>query len=368
MRQDEDGREGPPLQGRAAWIRLGGIGLVLAGLAGGFAYAGGWLSPGRLSPQRVVAQLEAGSGPQPGFRRNHAKGLCVTGDFTASGAGAEWSRAAVFAPGAVSAVLGRFALAGGNPYAPDAAVPVRSLALQFTAPDGAVWRSGMNSIPVFPVRDAAAFYALQQASAPDPATRRPDPARLQAFLAAHPETVRASAAIRAAPQSSGFGNGTYRGLNAFLFVDAAGRQTPVRWELRPDQAFAPFDPAAEPQRDGLFAGLAAELGRAPLRWRLVATLAGPGDPTNDASTPWPADRRQVELGTLSLTAAQSEDDGACRDINYDPLVLPAGIAASDDPLLSARSAAYARSAALRDGEAKRPSAISPAAAAGRTTP
>ena len=45
---------------------------------------------------------------------------------------------------------------------------------------------------------------------------------------------------------------------------------------------------------------------------------------------------------LTVMALQGEDTGACRDVNFDPLVLPAGIAASDDPLLSARSAAYSR--------------------------
>ncbi len=36
-------------------------------------------------------------------------------------------------------------------------------------------------------------------------------------------------------------------------------------------------------------------------------------------------------------------DGPCRDINYDPLILPDGIEASADPLLAARSAVYALS-------------------------
>jgi len=43
-------------------------------------------------------------------------------------------------------------------------------------------------------------------------------------------------------------------------------------------------------------------------------------------------------------------EGKCNDINYDPLILPDGIAASDDPLLNARSAAYAKSYNLRTRE------------------
>jgi catalase len=49
-----------------------------------------------------------------------------------------------------------------------------------------------------------------------------------------------------------------------------------------------------------------------------------------------------------------------RDINFDPLVLPNGIAPSDDPLLSSWSAAYSQSFTRRESEHKDPSAISPA--------
>jgi len=91
------------------------------------------------------------------------------------------------------------------------------------------------------------------------------------------------------------------------------------------------------------------------------TLGRPGDPTDDATRPWPAGRSQIDAGTVTIDAASSEDDGRCTSVNYDPLVLPSGIEPSDDPLLSARSAAYARSFTLRAGEEheKPPSAVTP---------
>jgi catalase len=73
------------------------------------------------------------------------------------------------------------------------------------------------------------------------------------------------------------------------------------------------------------------------------TAAAPGDPTNDATQLWPDDRRQVDAGTLVIDHETSQDDGPCRDVNFDPTVLPAGIKTSDDPLLAARSAAYSLS-------------------------
>jgi catalase len=116
--------------------------------------------------------------------------------------------------------------------------------------------------------------------------------------------------------------------------------------------------AAAP-RDGnyLFDALIAQVRQAPLRWRLMVTIGRPGDPTSNATLPWPQDREQLDTGTLTIDRVAGEAQGNCRDINFDPLVLPAGIAASDDPLLGARSAAYAQSFRRRAGEAKRPSAV-----------
>ena len=67
----------------------------------------------------------------------------------------------------------------------------------------------------------------------------------------------------------------------------------------------------------------------------------------------------MDAGTLTLDHVGSEDTSPCRDINFDPLVLPEGMAPSDDPLLSARSAVYSQSFTRRVGEKKLPSAVTP---------
>jgi catalase len=98
----------------------------------------------------------------------------------------------------------------------------------------------------------------------------------------------------------------------------------------------------------------ARIHSAPVQWRLILTVGQPGDPTDDATIPWPEDRVM-----LTLDEVEAETPGNCRDINFDPLVLPVGIAPSDDPLLSARSAVYSQSFTRRAGEKKEPSAITP---------
>ena len=68
-------------------LRLAAIGAVLLTLTAGFAFAAGWLSPDRLSPQDIVDSLQIHDGLHPGFRRAHAKGLCIAGTFQANGNG-----------------------------------------------------------------------------------------------------------------------------------------------------------------------------------------------------------------------------------------------------------------------------------------
>jgi catalase len=51
----------------------------------------------------------------------------------------------------------------------------------------------------------------------------------------------------------------------------------------------------------------------------------------------------VTAGELVVDRMTAEDADGCRDLNFDPLVLPPGIEPSADPLLAARSAAYAAS-------------------------
>ena len=111
----------------------------------------------------------------------------------------------------------------------------------------------------------------------------------------------------------------------------------------------------------MFDALIAQIHRhKKLQWDLIVIVGQPGDPTNDATIAWPPGREQVNVGTLTLDRVESDDTSPARLINFDPLVLPVGIAPSDDPFLSARSAVYSQSFTRRAGEIKQPSAITPA--------
>ena len=345
------------LDGRTL-IRLGVIGAAVLFIIVLFAWAAGYLSPSRLTPGRFTDAFTGVDGFHPGFRRNHAKGVCFSGHFDSNGQGVTLSRAAVFRPGDTP-VLGRFSLPGGKPDVADTPTTVRAMALSFSLADGELWRTAMIDIPVFIVRTPEAFYEQLLANRVDPGTGKPDPTRFATFLSEHPETAHALQVIGAHPFSSGFADATYNALNAFKVTNAAGESRAVRWSMVPEDAFAPDAPTAAQRQDPnyLFDALLARAARGPIRWHLIVTVASPGDPTNDATVAWPENRARVDTGTLVVNSLRDEADGQCRDINFDPLILPAGIGPSDDPLLSARSAVYSHDFTLREREKKQASAV-----------
>jgi catalase len=137
-------------------------------------------------------------------------------------------------------------------------------------------------------------------------------------------------------------------------VDGSGVEHAVRWSLLPaaQPVVVSPDELAKRGPDFLEQEIAQRVTSEPQRWTMVVTVAKPGDPTADPTVAWPADRRSIEVGTLIAQHVQAERNGPCRDINFDPSVLPSGMRTSDDPFPVARSSAYAKSYDLRTAEAK----------------
>ena len=340
-------------------LRLAAIGAILLTLTAGFAFAAGWLSPQRLSPRDIVDALQIQAGLHPGFRRAHAKGLCIAGTFQANGDGTALSKAGVFAPGNVP-VIGRLSTGGGQPYAPDGRLVFHAIALNLTQVNGEQWRMAMDDTPIFPVATPQAFRDFQLATAPDPATGKPDPVRTADFLVHHPETRAFMEWMRDAPLPSSFANGTYYSINAFRFTNAAGQTRLVRWSLVPETPFEALDKRtlASLPPDFLFDDVVQRLRQGPLRWHMIVTVAAPGDPVDDATKRWPDDRRAIDVGTLTIDRATDRREGALPQYHLRSQSCRTGMASSDDPLLAARSAVYSVSLTRRDGEPAAPSAAS----------
>ena len=128
-----------------------------------------------------------------------------------------------------------------------------------------------------------------------------------------------------------------------MFVDAAGKRQPFRFQIAPVDGpeHLTAEDAARQAPDFLIDELPVRLGKAPARFRLSAQLAEPGDPTNDATKPWPADRKLVDLGTITVDRMDPDSAAASKELLFMPTNLIDGIEPSDDPLIDARVAAYA---------------------------
>jgi len=307
-----------------------------------FGLAGSWTklaAQEKSLPQQIADELILlAGGVHPGYRFMHAKGIVVTGTFTAAAGARSVSRAAHLQGGAVPVTV-RFSDGTGVPNIPDTdpnAGP-RGIAIRFALPGGAFTDIVAVSHNGFVVGTGEDFLALLKAIA---ATRpdSPHPSPIEAFLGSHPPALKFIIDNKPLPAN-----------NAFVFVDAKGTKRAGRYQIIPVAGLANLDSAAATKAAPtyLFDDLPRRLARGPVQFRLYVQLANPGDQTNDGSIVWPDDRNRVELGTISLTTVAPNNDELQRSLTFNPIYLTAGIGLSDDPLVPLRSAVYALSVAHR---------------------
>jgi catalase len=220
------------------------------------------------------------------------------------------------------------------------------MAIRFTLPGGAFTDIVAISHNGFVVGTGEEFLAFLTAVARTTADS-PHPNPVEQFLAKHPRALKFIQDAQPLPAS--FATLAYFGNNAFIFVDSAGTRRAGRYQILPATGIVNLD-SLEASKAGpqyLFEDLPRRLARGPVRFRLVAQMANPGDQTSDGSIVWPDDRKVVELGTLALTAIAPDNEKLQRELTYNPIFLTSGIQLSDDPMISLRSAVYALSVAHR---------------------
>lgn len=295
-------------------------------------------------PADLVDALNGVFGNQK-VRASHAKGFCVAGQFEASPTAGSLTRAAMFQPGKRSPLIGRFSVGGGNPKAPDNAKSVRGIAVRIA--DGNERLEWIFvSAPHFFAQTPAQFVEFMKVRAPDPATGRMNPEAIAAFSKANPATTKQGAYLAGQPVPASFGTVPYWSTNAFIAANAAGQTQALRWRFEPAAGRVGLsdDEAKAKGADFLRAEFGERVAKGPVVFQVIAQLARPGDPLTDPTEPWPADRTEVNMGRLVIDRVS---DQACDRETFLPVVLPAGIAASADPVLAARAGAYAVSLGRR---------------------
>ena len=296
--------------------------------------------------EETIDAMDKLFGTHPGRRANHTKGVVAEGNFTPSADAAKISKASLF-QGPPVGVTVRFSDATGIPAIPDGAADANphGMALKFKLGDGSEMDLVANALKFFPVATGEEFRDLLRAvaeSGPDAA----HPTALERFAATHPAVATAG---ETAKTPSSLARQIYNGVNAFIFVDSDGKRQPFRYRIVPvdgEEILAPEE-AAKRGPDFLMEEIGPRLVKEPARFRILAQLAEVGDPTNDATKPWPDDRRTVDLGTLTVTKAVDDSAGAEKALLFMPNALTDGIEVSDDPLIDARVQSYAISFSRR---------------------
>ena len=217
--------------------------------------------------------------------------------------------------------------------------------MQFRLPDGSSTDLLAHSIDGFPGRTVDDFAEFLAAIAPG----GPGP---DGYLADHPAAAAFVGSIQSHGVPASFATLSYWPVNAFLFHTADGTTVAGRYRWVPvaGEHLLTADDAASATPDYLTDELATRLATGPVSFVLTLQVAEPGDATDDANDHWPAERRQVELGVLHLTAMSKDSERVEQGLFFDPVRLVDGISLSDDPLLVGRTRTYPISLARRHTE------------------
>jgi len=303
-----------------------------------------------VTADQVVTAIEGVFGVTPGERRNHIKGACAVGEFVGSPEAAAYSRSALFS-GKPVPVVARLSLAGGNPKAPDTAKSPRGLALEFKLSGNNLQHMTMLNIPIFGAMQPRTLLDLMIATKPDPATGKPDPEKIKAFKATHPDSLAQADYLAKNNPPASYSSSSFWGIHTFKFINRDKKTTLVRWQFVPQdgEKLLTDDELKSSPPNFLEQALIERTKKGPVRWDMMVSIGEPGDTEDNPTIAWPDTRKQIKAGTLTLSSATPQKGAECEKINFDPLVMADGIEATNDPILQFRSQAYAVSFSKRLG-------------------
>jgi len=290
--------------------------------------------------EQILRQFDTIFGLNPGFRPTHAKGTMLIGTFTPSSEAVTLTKAPHILRSSTPVTV-RFSDSTGIPLVPDNdpnANP-RGFAIRFNLAEHVHTDIVGHSTDGFPTRTGPEFLELLKALATsDP--KNLAGSSLEAFLGSHPKALAFVQAPKPAPSS--FARESYFGVTAMKFInkDRVGRFG--RYRIVPEAGNDYLDDAAAAAKDTnyLMDEIAERVAKGPIQFKILVQLANDGDVVDDATIPWPEDRKVLELGTFALTALVADNAHEQKQIIFDPIPRVEGIEPSDDPLLELRAAIY----------------------------
>ncbi len=288
----------------------------------------------------TVNSFEKLFGVTEGKRRNHTKGFCFTATLTPSDKEIlKYTNSPLFTSN--STVTGRLSHKGGNNAASDAHPAEYGMGLSISTLSGEEHLMSMNTLDFFPVRTPEAFAELMLAK-----TQGSD--AVKAFKQKNKDLQRFKAHVsKKEKKLTPYEGTTFNSINSFYLINDNGDKTAVRWSFVPSQGQAVV---LEPKQDFFFENMQKNLSDHKVSWDMVVTLANDEDEIDNAALAWIGNHQKINAAQLVVSAINTEKEGQCDKINFDPLVLSSGFEESEDPLLQARRNAYAISFTRRTEE------------------
>ncbi|THK42181.1 catalase family peroxidase [Methylophaga sp. SB9B] len=293
--------------------------------------------------EKLVNTLsELAGGPHAGIRSNHAKGLMASGYFEASKEASDITYAPHFNFPKTDVVV-RFSNASGVPDIADSSPDgfPKGMAIRFMLPEEEYTDIVVISVERFPVKNPEDFLELLTAIK-DSANAQTKPTPIEAFLEQHPETLSYVQLAKPAPMS--YATEKFHGINAFEFENEQGKTVYGRYLITPlnGPEYLSDEEREQAANNYLLDELPVRLkddGEA--KFIIAVQIAEEGDAITDPTVVWPADRKIVELGTLTLTEMMKDAASYEKANMFNPLALPEGISPTNDPILLARPVSYA---------------------------
>lgn len=299
-------------------------------------------------PAAMVDALNNTFGRHPGKRASHAKGFCTSGHFVPDPDAPRFAASGLFGVESASAVV-RFSVGGGNPGVSDKSRSVRGMGVRITAASES-WDLVLVSEPVFFAATPASFVSFLAARVADPATGKPDPARIAAHNAQYPDGKNQPALLASHAAPSSYARTPYFSNNAFVFRNDGGARITARIVVEPllGTRYLNEEEEATVADNFLEDELRCRLQADPVAFDISALLPAPGDSLIDPSQQWQGTEKR-KLGTLYVSDMAAPE--ACDGLVFSPVNLPAAMSAGDDPILASRHAAYGVSLLRRTASA-----------------
>lgn len=285
----------------------------------------------------------------------HAKGQLVKGTFTPSKDAAKLSKAPIFSQPSTPLVM-RYSTDTGLKDIPDNGENgSRGFAIRFVLSEDGYTHYDIITNNAFGFVVATGEGFLNQFKAMRDG-------KMDDFLEKYPHR-KYFMENQSPAHSYSFATEQWHSVHAFKFINNEGAERHFRWRLVPWQGVMKHSKAdaAKQSKNYQFGDLEWRLTHdKPIKYRLMAQLAEPDDPTNDSTKVWPETNEFAEMGEIVIDRLWTMDEGSPagmeqKRIIYDPIPrYMDGVDVSDDPLLEVRTAVYLISGRIRrehlDGE------------------